>query len=192
MAPSTLYSILPPPGIGTRAKARIDLGNRAPIDSCSPMKTQRALLLLGSFWELIRFFLMLLVLAELLGSVAGTGAWVYPWLLMVGSGNLLVAGGGVVLALFPERYASLVAFLRLGKALSVFSFILLILSGAIGVAITQPRMMVLGMAVPRVGMLLGIFVLDLLFLAVLFIWRNPPEPPEPLPTYRENEIGDYH
>jgi hypothetical protein len=162
------------------------------------MKTQRALLLFGSFWELVRFFLMLLLLAELLGSVAGAGPWVYPWLLMVGSGNLLIAGGGFMLALFPDRYAGLVAFLRLGKGLSVFSFLLLLVSGAARIAAMQSAMEIAGIPVSRIGLLMGIFLLDLLFLGVLLLWRGagsrrvlPPGPPE-LPEYKETEVGDFH
>ena len=163
------------------------------------MKTQRALLLAGSFWEFVRFFLMLLIIAELLGS-AGAGAWVYPWLLMVGSGNLLIAGGGVMLALYPDRYPGLAPFLRLGKVMSVFSFLLLIVSGAVRVGAAQAVGQIAGVPLPRIGVLLAIFVFDLLFLAVLFLWRKgvpsptalPPGSASGLPEYRETEVGDFH
>jgi hypothetical protein len=162
------------------------------------MKTQRALLLVGSFWELVRFFLMLLLLAQLLGSVAGAGTWMYPWLLMVGSGNLLIAGGEVMLALFPERYAGLPAFLRLGKGLSVFSFLLLFVTGAARVIAGQSSVMVAGIGIPPIAILMVLFILDLLSLAVLLLWRSgggtpqsPPGSPE-LPEYRETEVGNYH
>jgi len=164
------------------------------------MKTQRALLLAGSFWELARFFLMLLLLAQLLGPVAGAGTWMYPWLLMVGSGNLLIAGGEVMLALFPQRYAGLPAFLRLGKGLSVFSFFLLFVSGAARIIAGQSTVRIAGIGVPPIGILMVVFVFDLLFLGVLLLWRSgtgsgtlgdPPSSPK-LPEYRETEVDNYH
>jgi hypothetical protein len=155
------------------------------------MKIQRALLLLGSFWEIVRFFLMLLVLAELLGS-AGAGPWVYPWLLMVGSGNLMIAGGGFMLALFPDRHAGLAPFLRLGKGLSVFSFLLLVASGAVRIAAGQLAVRIAGIPISKIGVLVAVFLLDLLFLGVLLLWRSGTGPRHDLPEYRETEVGDYH
>lgn len=178
--------------------AGIDHALPAPIDSCTHMKTQRALLLVGSFWELVRFFLMLLLLAQLLGSVAGAGTWMYPWLLMVGSGNLLIAGGEVMLALIPDRYAGLPAFLRLGKSLSVFSFFLLFVSGAARIIAGQQSVVIAGIGIPPIAVLMVVFILDLLSLAVLLLWRgggatrrDPPAGPE-LPEYRETEVDNYH
>ena len=98
------------------------------------MRARRGLLLAGSLWELVRFFLVLFLFASVLRGTSGAGPWVFSWLLVAGSGNLLIAAGGGMLALFPERYARLIALLRLGKAMSVFSFILLVVSGSLGIA----------------------------------------------------------
>jgi hypothetical protein len=177
----------------------------APLTSLSPrgytalyMSARRGLLLAGSLWELVRFFLVLLIFASVLQGTSGAGAWVYPWLLVVGSGGLLIAAGGGMLSLFPERYAPLIALLRLGQALSVFSFILLTVTGALQVAVDST---ILGMgrrAVTGGAVLLGVFLLDLLFMAVLIGWR-PEEPSTPavdpgsrLPDYEETEVNDFH
>jgi len=63
----------------------------------------------------VRFFLVISLIAHVLHAAGGAGPWVVPWLLLGGSGNLLVAVGGIMLALFPEKHEGLVGILRLGK-----------------------------------------------------------------------------
>lgn len=164
------------------------------------MTARRALLLVGSFWELVRFFLVLLLFAVVLQESADAGPWVFPWLLVVGSGNLLIAAGAGMLALFPDRYGRLIAFLRLGKVMSVFSLVLLLVSGALRGTATREALGMGRVAITRGAALLGVFVVDLFFLGVLFAWRREENttnlPPGPaassLPEYKETEVGDYH
>ena len=162
------------------------------------MKARRGLLLAGSLWELVRFFLVLLLFASVLQGSSGAGPWVFPWLLVVGSGNLLIAAGGGMLALFPMRYTPLIAFLRLGKVLSVFSFILLAVSGALRIAADSEILGSGRRAITGEAVLLGVFLLDLLFLAVLIGWRaEEPQVPASgpgarLPEYNETEVRDFH
>jgi len=162
------------------------------------MKARRGLLLAGSVWELVRFFLVLLLVASVLQGTSGAGQWVFPWLLVVGSGNLLIAAGGGMLALFPARYVRLIALLRLGKAMSVFSFILLVVSGALRIAAGQQIFGIGRRTITGGAVLLGVFLLDLLFLAVLIGWRaEEPQIPASgpgahLPEYEETEVHDFH
>jgi hypothetical protein len=163
------------------------------------MQARRGLLLAGSAWELVRFFLVLFLFASVLRGIAGAGSWVYSWLLVAGSGNLLIAAGSGMLALFPSRYARLLAFLRLGKAMSVFSFILLLVSGALGIASTFEVLGVGRRALTGGAVLLLVFLVDLAFLAVLISWRaddeaagGPPAGPGALPEYDETEVQDFH
>jgi hypothetical protein len=160
------------------------------------MSVRRGLLLAGSLWELVRFFVVLLLLASLLQATSGAGQWVFPWLLIAGSGNLLIAAGGGMLALFPARYSALIAFLRLGKALSVFSFILLAVSGALRIAAGNEILGIGGRAITGGAVLVCVFLLDLLFLAVLIAWRaEEPQIPQNgarLPAYDETEVRDFH
>jgi hypothetical protein len=162
------------------------------------MKARRGLLLAGSLWELVRFFLVLILFASVLRGTYGAGSWIYPWLVVVGSGSLMIAAGGGMLCLFPGRYAPLIALLRLGKVLSIFSFILLAVSGALrmaagSVVVGTGRREVTGAAI-----LLGMFLLDVLFLAVLIGWRaEEPQVPggdtgNPVPAYDETEARDFH
>jgi hypothetical protein len=137
------------------------------------MKARRALLLTGSLWEVVRFSFLIVLTTVMLRQVTGAGGWVVPWLLLGGTGNLLVAVGGVMLFLFPERYAGLVGLLRLGKGMGVFSFLLLLASGAIRVAIGVDLSIGGKAAVPPGALLFAVFVLDLLFLGVLLAWRPP-------------------
>lgn len=164
------------------------------------MKARRALLVAGSVWELARFFLVLVLFAAVLGASSGAGAWVFPWLIVAGSGNLVIGAGSALLGLFPARYARTIALLRLGKLLSVFAFILLVVSGALraasGVQLGGGRG-ALGAGV----ILVTVFVVDLVFLAVLLLWRPeeeapaapvPPAAEEKLPEYHETEVQNFH
>jgi hypothetical protein len=162
------------------------------------MKARRALLLAGSLWEIARFFLLISLLAFLLHAVSGTGRWLFPWLLVCGSGNLLVGAGGIMLSLFPEKNGGLVGLLRLGKILAVFSYVLLLFSGAMRMAMELQVLSMGPVSVTLAAVLFAVFVLDLLFLAVLLGWR--PEAAQPalpaagadLGEYTETEAQDYH
>ncbi len=160
------------------------------------MSTRRGILLAGSLWELVRFFLVLLLFVATLQDAVGAGPWVYTWLLFVSSGNLLIAVGAGMLALFPQRYEPLIGFLRLGKLLSVFSFLLLLIAGSLRVAASREVFTVGPVIVTQGVVLLGVFLLDLLFLGGLLAWKpeeKPPLPPaEHLPAYSETEVDDYH
>ncbi len=155
------------------------------------MSTRRGVLLACSLWELVRFFLVLLLFVATLQDAAGVGPWVYPWLLFVGSGNLLIAVGDGMLALFPARYEALIAFLRLGKLMSVFSFLLLILAGSLRVASSRVVFGVGLVAVTQGAVLLAVFLLDLVSLGVLMTWKKESTPVAPsddnLPAYTETE-----
>jgi hypothetical protein len=164
------------------------------------MKARRALLVAGSVWELARFFLVLFLFAAVLKATAGAGPWVFPWLLVAGSGNLLIAAGAILLALFPARYAPIAALLRLGKLMSVFAFILLAISGALRLAYGF-EVVGVGHRMLTAGLVLAVvFLLDLVFLAVLVRWRpeehTAAEPTsegeEKLPEYHETEVQNFH
>ncbi len=183
-------------GEATRALALVSPGGY----TSQSMQARRGLLLAGSLWELVRFFLVLLLSAAVLRGISGAGPWVYPWLLVAGSGNLLIAAGGGMLALFPARYARLIALLRLGKAMSVFSLILLVVSGALGIASGYQIFGIGRRSLTGGAVLLLVFLLDAAFLAVLIGWRSeeatqeapPGGPGAPLPEYDETEVQDFH
>jgi hypothetical protein len=162
------------------------------------MNARRVLLFAGSLWEIVRFFLLISLLAFLLHADGGTGRWVFPWLLLCGSGNLLVGAGGIMLSLFPDKNGGLVGLLRLGKILALFSYALLLISGAMRMAIGLQVLAIGGLAVTLAAVLFAVFVLDLLFLAVLLAWR-PGEARRELPAagaglaeYTETEAKDFH
>jgi hypothetical protein len=159
------------------------------------MNARRALLLAGSLWEIVRFFLHVSLLAGLMGGAAGAGPSVLPWMLLAGSGSLVIAVGGVMLSLFPARYAPTIVLLRIGKVLEVFSFVLFLAAGGLSIGVT--RLLVLGpVAVPQVAVLLVLSALDLLFLLVLLAWRRedplPPAGGSAPPPFAETEARDFH
>ncbi len=166
------------------------------------MKARRGLLLAGSLWELVRFFLVLLLFAAVLHGVSGAGPWVFPWLLLAGSGNLLIAAGIGMLALFPARYGRMVALLRLGKVLGIFAFVLLVVSGAMRPA-AGVQLAEVGRFVVRGSVVLAVVaLLDVLVLGVLLRWRTEEPRPTPtpretaadekLPEYDETEVRNFH
>jgi hypothetical protein len=161
------------------------------------MSTRRDVLLAGSLWELVRFFLVLLIFVAVLQDAVGAGPWVYTWLLFVSSGNLLIAAGAGMLGLFPDRYGPLIGFLRLGKLMSVFCFLLLIVSGSLRVAATRMILVVGPVRVSQGLALVVVFLLDILFLGALVAWKAGEKPTVPpaessLPGYSESEVDDYH
>ena len=156
---------------------------------------QRALLVAGSAWEAVRFFLVLHLLAVLLAGGAGLGPWLLPWLLFGASGSLLAAAGGVLLAAFPRRYEALLGLLRLGKIIGIFAFVLLMVCGALS-PVADRAVGALGpLVIPLGPLMLGIFALDLLLLAFLCSLRaegGTPGPHVEMPGYSESEVGHYH
>ncbi len=136
------------------------------------MTARRALLALGSLWELVRFFLVLSILALIVRSAGGGGAASVPWLLLSGTGNLLVPVGGLMLAMFPGRYSGLVGLLRLGKGLSVFSMLILFVSGSLATAVNAALLVVAGRTISAAVVVLVLFTLDLAFLALLVFSRE--------------------
>jgi len=135
------------------------------------MAARHVFVLAGSLWETARFFIVISLLARLFRS-AGVGVqWAVPWLLVGGSGNLLMAAGGFMLSLFPDRHKDLIGFLRLGKVLSLFSFVLLLLSGAARLSIAAEVVRLGAVSLTTGAVLFAIFVLDLLSLAALIAWR---------------------
>jgi len=164
------------------------------------MKARRGLLLAGSLWELVRFFLVLLLFAAVLQGASGAGPWVFPWLLLAGSGNLLIAAGIGMLALFPSRYSRLIGLLRLGKVMSIFAFLLVAISGALRPAAAFEALTIGRGGVSGAAVLFGVVILDLLLLAVLIRWKSGEEPrpappgaqTEKLPEYDETEVQNFH
>jgi len=135
------------------------------------MTARRTLVMAGSLWEAARFFIVISLLALLFRSAGEGGAWIIPWLLFGGTGNMLVAVGGIMISLYPVKYGALIGFLRLGKILAVFSFLLLLLTGAVGMSATIELVKVGMYGVDQGTVLFAIFVLDFLFLAALVAWR---------------------
>jgi hypothetical protein len=163
------------------------------------MKARHTLLLAGSLWEMVRFFLQVSIVAGLLRESAGAGPWILPWLLFGSTGNLLIAAGGIMLSLFPVRYGGTIGLLRVGKILGIFSFLLLLLSGALRAGASARAFSLGTMAMALTPVLLAMFVLDLTFLAVLLSWRrdndgsgNPPNRGDAPPPQTETEVRDFH
>jgi len=143
------------------------------------MAVRHAFILAGSLWETARFFIVLSLLAQIFSATGNSGPGIISWLLLGGSGNLLVAVGGILLSLFPDKYGELIGLLRLGKVLSVFSFLLLVGTGSLGLSLQIEVLRVGPFSLTQGAALLGICFLDLLFLAALVAWRREKRPSFP-------------
>jgi hypothetical protein len=137
------------------------------------MTARRVLLALGSLWELVRFFLVLSILALMVRPAGGEGiSGLIPWLLLTGTGNLLVPVGGIMLALFPRRYGNLIGLLRLGQGLSVFSIVILFVSGSLAAAANARLLVIGGRAITVSAAVPALFALDLAYLALVVFSRE--------------------
>ena len=143
------------------------------------MAVRHAFILAGSLWETLRFFIVISLLAQLFHAAGNGGPARIPWLLLGGSGNLLVAVGAFMLSLFPERYGETIGLLRLGKVLSVFSFLLLMASGATLISASTEVLQIGPVVLNQGAVLFAVFLLDLLFLAALIWWRREKRPTFP-------------
>jgi hypothetical protein len=136
-----------------------------------------------------------MLLPLVLETASTAGPWLFPWLLFAASGNLLVAAGGILLAVFPSRYAPLIGLLRLGKGISVFAFLLLLVSGALGAVVGREIITAGPVALTLGPVILAVFALDLLFLAAL-LWlravRREQESPASVTGLAGTEVGHFH
>lgn len=122
----------------------------------------------GPAWELVRYFLFIVLLAATFSPSGGADLRTAPWLLAAGAGGLVMPAAFLMLALLPQRYAPYLPLLRLGKALEVATVALLYATGAVARDSLTP---VLALRVPvldRAPVAFGLIVLiDVAVLAAL-------------------------
>ncbi len=162
------------------------------------MSARRILLFVGSAWELARLFLVLSLLVVLFEMTGGRGSTIVPWLLLVGTGNLLVPAGEVLLALYPGRYARFLGLLRLGKLLNLVTLILIVVASLTsGGPISIPYSVG---GFPVFAVFLLVTALDAVFLALLVSFRPDEDGPQksaeapaaPLSELTKTDITDVH
>jgi hypothetical protein len=156
-------------------------------------RARGVLFALGCAWEAGRFLLVLRVMDVVVG--VGAGHWLVPWLVFGASGSLLTAACAALLAVLPARHAAYLGLLRLGKVLSLFSFVLLALSGGLAAFIDRPVAALVGGTLPLGPVMVAVFALDLLFLALyagLRVDTDRPVPDAEPGEYNETEVGHYH
>jgi hypothetical protein len=167
------------------------------------MNARRVLILLGSLWDLARFFLTLSIVAAIFGSEGGWAAALLPWLLVASASCLLVPAAGFLLALYPGRYGNLAAFLALGKILNLFSFILLLLAGPLAMGARTALLRLGEVELTPLAVLPAVALFDLIFFIILVSFRMGlhveaesagavPRDAAALPENTEAKIEDYH
>ena len=157
------------------------------------MKIKRILFLINSLWELARFFILFLGLgiAFRLTLLAERSA-VY-WLILLGSGQLVLPAALVMLYLDPLRFDSLLNLARLGKFLGILAGLLLIFLSPLGVDLGLAGGIGTSFATVPYSLVIGVTIVDLVFLFLLFLWNGSklPELPggtEHLPEHRETPL----
>jgi hypothetical protein len=141
------------------------------------MRTKRIFIFLGSLWDLARFFIVLSVIVALFDAAGGRSAVIMPWLLLAASAALLVPVGGILLSIYPSRYANLVGLLRLGKVLNLFSLFLLLVSGFLADYAEAPSLRLGAFSVTQAVLLLAVMLFDLIFLAFLISYKAEADVP---------------
>ena len=162
------------------------------------MNGRKTTFAISAAWDFARFFVVLLITLFIFRSASGWGLSVAPWLLAASAAGLIVPVGELLLCLYPERYANLLAFLVLGKVLNVFSLLLLFFSGALASSLSPVLFTVAGAGITETGACSAVAVLDLSSLALVTAFgagmaaARRPDPAPRLPDYSEEEIKDFH
>ncbi len=165
------------------------------------MKETRFAILLGSVWEMVRFLALLSAVLGL-GLPALRGALL--WLLLFGSGQLVLPAAFLFLSLDPPKYRSLRPFLILGKGIGIFCALLLALLEPLRGAAFSGQARFLFLPVPPLLLLWLVTLFDLALLGALLVDRaaarleppggNRPLPggpdPRDLPDFQETWVED--
>ena len=141
------------------------------------MKIKRILLLINSLWELARFLLLFLALGFAFRTTMLTDRSAVYWLILLGTGQLLLPAALVLLYLDPVRFAALLNLVRLGKFLGILAGLLLVFLSPFGANLRLPGAVGISSALVPYTMAIGISIVDLIFLFLLFLWGSaPPDP----------------
>lgn len=136
------------------------------------MRETRFPLLLGFLWEVLRFLLLFL-------AVSGRGGWgsrpAVLWLILFGSGQLALPAGFLFLYVDGRKYRSLYGFLILGKLMTIFSALLLLLLEPVRSQVSSWIRLPFLTIAPLV-LLWAVLFLDLLVLGILLSYRRRPSP----------------
>jgi hypothetical protein len=136
------------------------------------MTAKRISIFLCSLWDIARFFILISIITAMFDAVAGGGITIVAWLLLPASAALLVPVGGILLTLYPVRYANLVGLLRLGKVLNLFSLFLLLVYGFISDNAEAATIRLSSLHVSQAILFLLVMLGDLIFLGLLISYKT--------------------
>ena len=155
------------------------------------MKINRYFFLINSIWEVLRFFLLFTVLVLTFRLVILINRQAIFWLILFGSGQLLLPAGLIFLFINPEKNYILINIIRLGKILGIFASVLLILFEPFSLGLRSSSLKLLTFSLTPIALLLCITFFDLIFLLILLSYKQmimEDEDPGSLPEFKENEI----
>lgn len=166
------------------------------------MTAKRAVFLIQSVWELLRFLALFAVLVVGFSAALLADRQAVLGLVLLGSSQLVLPAGLVFLFLDPGRFAPLASLIRLGKVLEVFSEVLLLAAQPFDGGLQRLALPFIPDRFSGLAILLTITLIDLVFLFLLFSFgpaaiRSRAEGQEgqvPLPTAQADEkssLPDY-
>jgi hypothetical protein len=147
------------------------------------MKIKRILFLINSLWELARFLLLFLGLGIAFRLMLLADRSAIYWLILLGSGQLVLPAALVMLYIDPLRFGSLLNLARLGKFLGILSSLLLIFLSPLSVDLGLVGGLGASFAAVPYSMVIGVTIVDLVFLFLLFLWNGTK-----LPEHRETPL----
>jgi len=137
------------------------------------MKIKRILLLINSLWELARFFLLFLAMGVAFRLTLLRDSAAIYWLILLGSGQLLLPAALLMLYLDPLRFAVLLNLVRLGKFLGILAGLLLVFLSPFGAGLRLPGGLGLTSTLVPYTIVIAMSIVDLVFLFLLFLWNSP-------------------
>ncbi|MBN1836069.1 MAG: hypothetical protein JW820_09485 [Spirochaetales bacterium] len=138
------------------------------------MKIKRFFLLINSLWELARLVLLFLAVGVTLRLTLLTDRSAIYWLVLLGSGQLLLPAALILLYLDPVRFAVLLNLVRLGKFLGLLAGLMLVFLSPLRTDLQLAVGLGLSSSLLSYTTVIGISIVDLIFLFLLFLWSVPP------------------
>ena len=131
------------------------------------VNSQKLLFIAAAVWEILRFTaIFFLFSTQPLIMAHPTEAFNILWF---GSVQLVFVAGFTFVGFYPQKYASFVSLLRLGKIIALPTALLVILTGGFASGTQAPSSLIMAYANSLVPV--AVFVVDLIILVLLLRFR---------------------
>ena len=135
------------------------------------MKKGKTLFILGTVWELIRFFLLFIAIVSINLWVIYTVRQAIFWLLLFGAAQFLMPASFIFLWINPKKYHAFVDLLKIGKMVSIFASFLVILTESFGSRVYPVHFKYFPFTISPIIIIGIISLFDLILFFVLISYR---------------------